>query len=184
MCATASLLFFVSSNQKEVWENWKKYIKLFPKFFLINILFALMVLIGLILFIVPGIYLAVRYAFVGYIFLEKPETKIEQIFTESARLTEGNRVSIFLLMALSLIAIVVLMGIVGFILGGASEPLFSVIIEITSYLLVAPLVTLVSIAAYDLLKKNEEVAPKEPAKEDPIKATEPEPIAIAPEPAL
>jgi hypothetical protein len=166
MCVTASLLFFVSSTQKEEWETWKKYIKLFPKFFLINLLFFIIVLVGLILLIIPGIYLGVRYAFVGYIFLEKPEMKIEEIFTASTRLTEGNRLSLFLVMLASLVVVVVVMGTVGFILGGAPEPLFSIIAEIATYLFVTPLVGLVSIAAYDALKKDKASSPEKASTEE------------------
>jgi uncharacterized membrane protein len=183
MCVTASLLFFVNSNQKEVWEDWKKYVKLFPKFFLVNLLFGIMVLVGLIFLIVPGVYLAIRYAFVGYIFLEKPETKIEQLFTASARLTEGNRVALFLVMFVSLVLAAVGMGIAGAIFGGA-EPLFSIATELVSYLAVTPLIGLVSIAAYDTLKKRGTISPEPEEAPAEEKTVEPEVIAIAPEPAV
>ena len=52
------------------------------------ILFGLGVLIGLILLIIPGIYIALRYGFFAYFIIDK-DTKIMESFEKSANVTKG-----------------------------------------------------------------------------------------------
>jgi len=51
-------------------------------------LYALMVVVGLALLVVPGIYLGTRYAFFGYYFADG-EPSIDNAFRSAARLAEG-----------------------------------------------------------------------------------------------
>jgi uncharacterized membrane protein len=61
-----------------------------------SILYAAMVIVGLVFFIVPGIYLGVRFHFYGYFIVEEEAGPIEALQKSSA-LTEGVRMDLFLL---------------------------------------------------------------------------------------
>jgi hypothetical protein len=59
-----------------------------PKFLAAQILYFLMVVIGLLLLVVPGVYLGVRYALFGFCFAGG-ETNLLRCFHQSALLTKG-----------------------------------------------------------------------------------------------
>jgi uncharacterized membrane protein len=59
-----------------------------------TLLFSVVVLVGFILLIVPGIILGIMFGFAAYIVADKGLKPIEA-FKESARLTEGNRWNLF-----------------------------------------------------------------------------------------
>lgn len=61
-----------------------------------SLLLAIIVIVGLILLIVPGIYAALAFAFIGYLVVDKGLNPIAAL-KESARLTKGNRFKLFLL---------------------------------------------------------------------------------------
>ncbi len=61
-----------------------------------SILLAIIVLVGLVLLIVPGIILALALSFTGYLVVEKGLNPIAAL-KESMRLTKGNRWKLFLL---------------------------------------------------------------------------------------
>ena len=55
------------------------------------------VLIGLCLFIVPGVIAAYKYSMVYYVMAEHPEYKARQVLRESARIMKGNKWKFFCL---------------------------------------------------------------------------------------
>jgi hypothetical protein len=59
-----------------------------PKFLAAQILYLLMVVIGLLLLAVPGVYLGVRYALFGFCFADG-DTNLPRCFQESAILSKG-----------------------------------------------------------------------------------------------
>lgn len=65
----------------------------FAGYFAITVLLSLAVLFGLVLLIIPGIYLALRFAVVEYIYIDK-NLPIFENFKESSRLTKGNKFKI------------------------------------------------------------------------------------------
>lgn len=67
------------------------------RFVLVSFLFGLIVSIGLIVFILPGIYLAYKYYFVPYIVIDKPEISIRDAFKRSGELTSGIKIDLFVL---------------------------------------------------------------------------------------
>lgn len=71
-----------------------------------NILYALAVIVGLAFLIVPGIYLAIRLQFYGYLIIDKGMGAIEAL-KESGSLTRGVKINLFLL-GLGLIALNIL----------------------------------------------------------------------------
>lgn len=58
-------------------------------FILLTFLYVLVVILGLILFILPGIYLAVRLKFFPYVLLENPNAKLEDLISMSYSVTKG-----------------------------------------------------------------------------------------------
>lgn len=107
--------------------------KPFWKYLGISILLGLIVGIGLILLIVPGIILALVFFLSGYLVIDKGLNPIRAL-KESARLTKGNRWKLFLL----LLAAILIM-IIGFI------ALF------VGILVAAPVVAIASVHAYRVL---------------------------------
>ena len=77
---------------------------------------ALMIIVGLgfVLLIVPGIILAVMLYFTTYLVVDKGMGPIDAL-KESARITKGNRWNLFLLMLLSIV--IVLLGVICFFVG-------------------------------------------------------------------
>lgn len=65
------------------------YFRLGLKFLAGQFLYVLMVLVGLVLFIIPGLYAAARYAFVGFHLVGEGES-LSGSFRQSARLSMGN----------------------------------------------------------------------------------------------
>jgi uncharacterized membrane protein len=64
------------------------YLPLGPKFLAAQILYLLFIVVGLLLLIVPGIYLGIRYAFFGFRFADG-ETDLLRCFQQSAILSQG-----------------------------------------------------------------------------------------------
>lgn len=168
--ATISILFFLRSGKKDSWKSWSSYARLLPKYIGVCILQGLMIMVGLILFIVPGIYLALRYAFVSYRTLEHPTESIKNLFSAEAKATEGSRFTI-LLIGLS-------MGCIALIAGGLLGTLATLIVGVTGSafadflveLLLTPFFTLVSILTYIKLTEK--------------KVAGTEAVSVVPEPVL
>lgn len=87
---------------------------LFFKYLLGYILYGLAILIGLILLIVPGVYLAIKYQFVPYLIVDKGMDPIEA-FKESGKMTAGSKWNLFLFLILQVI--IVILGFLAFIVG-------------------------------------------------------------------
>lgn len=66
------------------------------RYLLVSLLYGLLVVIGLVLFIIPGIYLGIKYWFAIYIYVDK-RTGIIESFKESAKITKGVKWQLFLL---------------------------------------------------------------------------------------
>lgn len=75
---------------------------LFFRFLLGYVLYSFLVLIGLILLFVPGIYFAIKYQFVQYLIVDVDADVIDA-FKESGRMTDGQKWNLFLLMLLFLV---------------------------------------------------------------------------------
>jgi uncharacterized membrane protein len=77
-------------------------LRLGPKFLAAQILYLLMIAIGLLLLVVPGVYLGVRYALFGFCFADG-ETNLLRCFQQSALLTKGATASLLRVLAALLI---------------------------------------------------------------------------------
>ena len=58
-------------------------------YFFATIIYTLMILVGLIFLIVPGIYLAIKYQYVRYLLIEN-DMSIQDAFKKSGDMTKGN----------------------------------------------------------------------------------------------
>ena len=74
----------VAHNIEDLFKNYR----LFPNFLIATIIYGLMVAIGFILFIIPGIYLSLKYLFYGYLIVDRGLGPIEAL-KESGRMTDG-----------------------------------------------------------------------------------------------
>jgi len=80
--------------------------KILFNYFLVGLLYGLGVVIGFVLFVIPGIYFAIKYSFVLYIYVDKRIGVIDS-FKESARLTQGVKWKI---LRLGLLQFLILLG--------------------------------------------------------------------------
>lgn len=76
-------------------------------------LYGIVVVLGLILLIIPGIYLALKYMFVPYILVTKPGVKALEAMEMSAKMTMGEKWTL-----LGLWAVVLVVNILGALLLG------------------------------------------------------------------
>lgn len=77
--------------------TWKELFLQYPlllKYLGASILYGLMVMVGLVLLIVPGVYLAIKYAFFGFVMVDK-KTGIMNSLKTSAQLTDGIKWDLF-----------------------------------------------------------------------------------------
>jgi uncharacterized membrane protein len=134
-------LEFRDGKSHEIGDLFKN-LRLFPSFFAANIIYSLMVTVGLFLLVVPGIYLALKYQFYGYLIVDKGLGAVEAL-RESGRITDGAKKDIlvfWLTLSCSIAVIILLLGVfiaipVGFITAIISKSL------VPSFILVSNLVS-------------------------------------------
>jgi len=84
------------------------------KLMVASALYGLYIIVGLILFIIPGIYIALKYFFVYYLIIDK-DLSIKEAFKLSGEMTKGIKIK---LLGLSItMAIVTFLGLLVFIIG-------------------------------------------------------------------
>lgn len=134
-----ALNFFIKAHdapeQVALRNLW--YPKVFFRYLLLSILLGIMIGVGLVLLIVPGIILGLMFFCAGYLTIEKNLGPIEAL-KESARITRGSRWRLFLL-----VLAMALLFVVGMI------PLF------LGLLVVAPIIALAGVHAYRALLQKE-----------------------------
>lgn len=89
-------------------------VPLFFKFLLAIVLYSLIVTVGFVLFIVPGIYFMIKYQFVLYLIVDK-NMDVAQAFSTSSQITNGVKWQLFFFDLL--IGIIILAGILFFGIG-------------------------------------------------------------------
>lgn len=120
-----------NARLKDLWQPHP-----FVKYVLTSVLFGLMFVVGLVLLIVPAVFVGLIFGFALYIVMDRGLGPIEAL-KESARITKGNRKKLFLL-GLSMIGIN-LVGLLALVIG-----LFVTV----------PVTLLASIHAYRTLSQN------------------------------
>lgn len=88
-------LKFVDRKKSEIADIYKHY-NLLLNYFLGNLLYGLIVVAGLILLIVPGIYFAIKYQFFSYFIVDKKMGPWEAI-KASGKITDGVKWKLILL---------------------------------------------------------------------------------------
>lgn len=83
------LLKFTSGTGADA-SDLLSHTNLFWRYIFAVILYGLVVLLGLVLLIIPGIYLAIRFAFVPIILIDK-EIGIKEAFRRSTEITKGYK---------------------------------------------------------------------------------------------
>ena len=87
------MLKFKDGSKPEFGDLFNRLPLVFP-FAIASIIYAVMVIVGLIFLIVPGLYLAVRFVYFGYFIVDEGAGPIEALQKSSA-LTEGVRMDLF-----------------------------------------------------------------------------------------
>lgn len=134
-------LEFRDGKSHEIGDLFKN-LQLFPSFFAATIIYGLMVTVGLFLLVVPGIYLALKYQFYGYLIVDRGLGAVEAL-RESGRITDGAKKDIlifWLTLSCSIAAIMLLLAVfiaipIGFITATISKNL------LPSFILVSNLVS-------------------------------------------
>jgi uncharacterized membrane protein len=78
----------VDDRQAPVFRDAFSCLALGPEFLAAQLLYALMVTVGLLLGVVPGLYFAARYMFIGYSMADGEKT-LKRAFLRSASITQG-----------------------------------------------------------------------------------------------
>ena len=78
------------------------------KYFVGDLIYNLVVVLGIIFFIIPGIYLAIKLHYYRYLIVDK-DLGLFEAFNESARLTQGVKMELF-----KFYLVLILMNIIGF----------------------------------------------------------------------
>jgi uncharacterized membrane protein len=77
---------------RELWPD----VNLFVSYLAVAIIYGLIVTAGLVLLVIPGIYLAVRYGLATFLVADGRTTDVLGAFRESSELTRGKRGHLFL----------------------------------------------------------------------------------------
>lgn len=141
------LHFFIKAHDapKEVQLRDLWYPKAFLRYLLLSLLLGVIVGIGLVLLIVPGVILALVFFCAGYLVIDKGMQPLAAL-RKSAAITRGSRYRLFLL-----VIVMLLLFIVGML------PLF------LGLLVVAPVIALAGVHAYRALLLKEGVSSETPA---------------------
>lgn len=111
----------VPSHSNTVAENLAAALRVFLIYLLANVLSGLIILSGLLLFILPGIYLACRFVLIPVILADQQERNAIELLKQSWSLTRGNGFAILffllIIMVVGVIAISVLEALTGIIVG-------------------------------------------------------------------
>ena len=137
--------------------------KLIPQYLVASLLYGLIVFVGFLLLIVPGVVWSLKYGMFGY-FMVEHKAGIMESFRKSAALTEGSKWQLFSL-ALATMGIV-LLGLLAFFVG---------------IFFALPLVSLANAYAYILLGRSAVMEPASVPEAVPESSATPETAAPAPE---
>ena len=99
------LLDYYDGKKRELTDIFTQ-VQYFWRILLVNLFVGIIVCVGFILFIIPGIYLALRFQFVGYLVIDK-NLAIGEAMKRSTELTRGIKGSLFLF-ALAMIGSIIL----------------------------------------------------------------------------
>ena len=96
MALVKIILEFLDGNAKPNWERVSSSSSLFWKYLGGTLLVSIIVIIGFILLIIPGIYFAIRFQFVSYLIIDKGLSPLDAL-RESTAMTQGIKFDLLLL---------------------------------------------------------------------------------------
>jgi uncharacterized membrane protein len=150
-----------TTNLKSLFEGYP----FFLNYLIASIIYGLMVAVGLVLLIIPGIYLGLKYQFYGYAIADKGLGPIDAL-KESGRMTEGAKQNLLIFWLTLYCGIIVIMiaamifigaplGIVTAMISTDLLPLFSsaanLVSSIASLLIIVPITKLATADIYRIL---------------------------------
>lgn len=100
-------LKFANGEKPKTFEEVGYGFKLWLKSTLVSIIYAIIVALGTVMLIVPGVIFAIMFSQVGYILAENPEMDVIDVFKKSYALTEKHLMDYFI-MSLSFIGWILL----------------------------------------------------------------------------
>jgi uncharacterized membrane protein len=110
----AKIAITLARGGKPAWDDlYNQYPKI-VNYFIASFLFGLMVIAGLILLIVPGIYLALKFHLFSYLIVDKNLGAIDAL-KESAKITKGSMWNLLIFWIVTMI--VVIIGAILFLVG-------------------------------------------------------------------
>lgn len=142
----------LAKGEKVSWDDMIVNRRRFVPYLFVGILYQVIVFIGFIFLIIPGIYLAIRYQYAKLAIIDDPSLTIGKAFKQSAEMTKGVKWKLF---GISFVFLGI--GILGLIVLGVG-------------LLVAiPTIAIAHASIFHVLKKYNQ--------EHPVVANEPEKVA-------
>lgn len=112
--AVTKISLDAANNESLSLKNINKVLPRFLDYFLVQILTSLIVSVGFVLLIVPGIIWSIQFSMAPYLIIEKKLNPIEAM-RESSRITKGNKWRLFIFSLL--LALINIAGILVFIVG-------------------------------------------------------------------
>ncbi|KKR34244.1 MAG: hypothetical protein UT63_C0004G0031 [Candidatus Gottesmanbacteria bacterium GW2011_GWC2_39_8] len=96
----------VVDGKKAKWNELFSYSRLFLTYITGNIFYTIILALGYLFFILPGIYLSLKYQFFPYFLVDK-KLSLSEAFKESGRITEGKKWNVFLFNIVSSLYIII-----------------------------------------------------------------------------
>ncbi len=162
--AIGLFLKLVRANQEGEIKEIIAQTEIYPQALLGSIVYYVMMIIGFILLIIPGIYIAVRFMFLPYVFVDQ-KLNWKEALHEASRLSEGHRLDLF-----GFGIALILLNIVG------------VLLLLVGLLVTVPVSMIATTMMYEFLKKEKSDIKEEVKTEEVKEATVIEAPAATPEP--
>ena len=109
------ILYAVRGTRKELRESFDYATQNILRFFVANLLAALAVIGGLILLIIPGILIAMKFSMTNYILVDNPKMSGTEALSRSWDMTKGHMGKIFGIIGVSVLMLLPVITIVGII---------------------------------------------------------------------
>ncbi len=109
------ILYAVRGTRKELRESFDYATQNILRFFVANLLSALAVIGGLILLIIPGILIAMKFSMTNYILVDNPKMSGTEALSRSWDMTRGHMGKIFGIIGVSILMLLPVITIVGII---------------------------------------------------------------------
>ena len=93
----ASFYLKLSRNEEVTWKELFSKTNMIWSYLLITIVVTVLITLGTILLIIPGIILAITYSMVYYVKLDNPDLNTLEVLGKSSRIMKGHKMDYFIL---------------------------------------------------------------------------------------